>query len=387
MLQHPLAVDPAAQPVGLDAHAQMVPLARPVGLGRHVGQDRPGIDVRPLEAGQPQLARRGVKTVVTVAAVGAEHQACRPRLVLQAHIDRHLDGVLRQGRLPEAERTAAEAAARGGRLDDAGMLRPARAEQGFPEFRIEHADGQPALHGHRIRLGNQALQFVDRHGETEVFRACRLQRQDAQHAPLAVEQGAAAVALLDRQRQADHRDVVDQVRVGRDHTVDDAEGQPLGVAHGHDRLPLLDRFAVAEGQRLQRAAGDAQQRQIPVRIGGGHLDHLVLEAVGRLHLQPARLADDVQVRGDQAVRADHKTGPQAVEAVPADLHDLDHARLDLGGDGLDRLRGGCRQHRAGGQDEAEQRAHGGQIVCSNTPGNPAIRPESIKMRCAGTHTD
>src|SRR5207248_1896536 len=113
-------------------------------------EDLPRIDIRPLEADEPQVAGRRVKAVVPVAAVGVEGQAAGARLVLQTHRHRDLERNLRHLALAQAQRTASEADAGAVNEDLAVALPPAALEHRLPLLRVERADGDPALDADRV---------------------------------------------------------------------------------------------------------------------------------------------------------------------------------------------------------------------------------------------
>src|SRR5207245_9991154 len=111
------------------AHLQLVPFARPIGGARHLFQDRPRKNVRSVEAGEAQLSRAGIESIMLVRSVGTEHQSRRARFVVEFDGD---GDFVRKGRdllAPETKGAAAEAAARTVHLDAPRFLAPARAQQ------------------------------------------------------------------------------------------------------------------------------------------------------------------------------------------------------------------------------------------------------------------
>ena len=266
-LHDKMVIDVAQDPVLLHAHLERVPVTGPVMGAGPLCQDGPGVDVRSLEAGEAKLAAARVETVVLVAAVGMKDQAGGAGLVVQAHRHGELVRDVRRRLLRQADGTAAEAAAHAFGEDLARPLPPAAVEQGRPFRWVERADGQPARHGNGVGLLQERLEAIDRDGETQIGREQRLHGQDALHAPLQVEERAAAVAGLDGNGELNHRAAF-QLTFGRDHATHHAVLQAVRVADGDDRLAFLQAIGIANGKRRQALDIDPDQGEIERAIGG-----------------------------------------------------------------------------------------------------------------------
>src|SRR5262249_24527907 len=130
-------------------------------------------------------------------------------------------------------------------------------------------------------------------------------------AAVEVEHGAAAVALFNGHGELDHGAALD-LRAAGDDAADDAVLQAARVAQRDDRLAVAQRVRVAQFQRRQPLRVDAEQGEVERAVGGVDGGDLVALAVGRLDLDGAGLADDVQVGGDQAVGRDDEAGADRV---------------------------------------------------------------------------
>ena len=107
-----------------------------------------------------------------------------------------------------------------------------------------------------------------------------------------------------------HRAAVD---IARPQTTpaDDAVLQAVRISQRDDRLARLSAFESPSGSGVQVLGVDADEGQVERAVGG--VDALTRRALPSAvcTVMGRRLADDVQVRGDQAVLADDEAGAQA----------------------------------------------------------------------------
>ena len=327
-----LAVHETGELLLPDADADAVPFPRPVGLGGNLLEDGPRQHVGPLEAGEPEVPAARVEPVVFVGAVRGEDQPGRPGFVVEPHLDGDLVGRGRDLALVDAQGAAAEARAGFDDGDAAGALLPPRPHDRLPTVRVELADGQPFAHGDGVGFLQQAAEAGHRDREAEVVGHRRLHVQQAAHPALGVEERAAAVARLDGDGELDVFRSLDLAQRGN-HPADDAELEPVGVAHGDDIGALGDLLIDRQLERLQALRVDAQDRQVEFPVPGVDGGHVVGLAVIEADGDRARFADDVRAGGDEAVLGDHKAAPgPGGAAVAALLGDHDHRGSGGGGE-------------------------------------------------------
>src|SRR5690606_18321769 len=104
----------------------------------------------------------------------------------------------------EAERPPPEAVPWMPRRDDPAALAPVRPHHRRPPAGVEGADRAPTGHGDRVGLVEQVLDVVRRDGEAEVLGDAVTQGDDAEDFALEVDDGAAAVPLLDGHGELEH---------------------------------------------------------------------------------------------------------------------------------------------------------------------------------------
>ena len=164
-----------------------------------------------------------------------------------------------------------------------------------------------------------------------------LERENAEHIALHVEQRAAAVAFLDGNRDLQHVVAVNVAR-GGEHALHDAEAKTFGSSHRHHILALADFGGIAQWQWLEVFGVNFEQSEVALRVRGVDGSHRMRLAIVHLDLQSPCLTDDMQVRGNEAVRADDEAGTDAIRALTAKLSDFDQRRSD----GLREIGGGLR---------------------------------------------
>jgi hypothetical protein len=146
------------------------------------------------------------------------------------------------------------------------------------------------------------------------------------NASLQIEQRAAAVSLFDGDGKLNHLPPVD-LASSRHDAGHDAVLQPARVPDRHDRLPLFQLVGIPQRQRGEAVGGDADQRQIERPVERMHGRDVVRFPVISLHRNRPRLADDVQVCGDQPLRIDDEAAAQPLLAPVAPLDRDDHDRF------------------------------------------------------------
>src|SRR5437667_12905304 len=100
------------------------------------------------------------------------------------------------------------------------------------------------------------------------------------------------------------------------------------MSYRDDLLPLRHFGRTAERGGLEVLAIDADDGEIERPIRGVDLGDILSGAVAELDLQPTRVADDVQVRGDQPILAHHESCSKSfLPASAPDLRDGDDGRL------------------------------------------------------------
>ena len=218
------------------------------------------------------------------------------------------------------------------------MLPPAPFEQSAPLFRVQRADGHPALDGDGIGFFQQFLESVHRHCETEVGRHLRTEGDDTLHTAMDIEHRPAAVAGFDGDGQLNHGPAVD-FRLARHDAANDAVLQPARMPQGDDALPFPEIVGVAEIQSVQSLGVDLDQSEIEGPIGSVHAGDGIL-LVAEVNRDRPRFADDVQVGGDEPVGGHDEAGAEAtLLAVAGGVGDDGDGRFGLASDVLDRFRG------------------------------------------------
>jgi len=184
------------------------------------------------------------------------------------------------------------------------------------------------------RSDDPAGRVVDGHGQPDADAGdCCV---DANHAPRAVGQRAAAVAGVEGGIGLDH--LVDhapcacrqRTSEGRDDACGDAACEPERVAQGYDELPDAQLGRVAEQDRRWHVAPSPQDGEVGKRITADHV-HADRGPIGESRLSRISALDHVRAGQQEAVRGQHTCAAGTVssprphmEACHAGKHALGH---------------------------------------------------------------
>ncbi len=138
-------------------------------------------------------------------AVGGEGQARRTGFVVELHLHRDLVGLGGHVEGGKAEGAPSESVAGMPSRNHSPALGPVGPHHRGPLARIEGPDRGPPRHRHGIRLREERLEVIRRDGESEILGDPVAQSHDSQNLTLEIHDRSAAVALLDRHGELQHR--------------------------------------------------------------------------------------------------------------------------------------------------------------------------------------
>lgn len=131
------------------------------------------------------------------------------------------------------------------------------------------------------------------------------------HATIPVEHRATAVAPFHRHRQLDHLDPID-LSLPRHPPRHHTPLKPTWISNGDHLLAISQAVRLCQLQRVKPCGTNPDDCQVARPVRGMHCCHVVLRTVSKLHTNRAGFTNHMQVGGNQAVRIDHKAGPQTL---------------------------------------------------------------------------